>query len=234
MLGIAFTYCSFSSSSSCPSCGRSHWGEQSRRFSSKVLSHCFSSLRSILCWIPSFLLGSPPCLWTENVTQDVRTGRQLLCVPDSFAGHCSRSTSRSSLRLIVKDFKHMRANDGRSDLSALLYSTIKGQGTRQTQKTSAKVYVAFWLAHPSTQDLVIEMRFLDSEVGSCHSVFVTSLFSACFGRFLFSFAMDFIGPKIRAAAIAVLSAFGALLFGLDIGHERVGCDILDKREGAEL
>lgn len=30
--------------------------------------------------------------------------------------------------------------------------------------------------------------------------------------------MDFIGPKIRAAAIAVLSAFGALLFGLDIGY----------------
>eukprot|EP00434_Breviolum_minutum_P025398 symbB.v1.2.022439.t1/scaffold1940.1/size95532/5 len=33
-----------------------------------------------------------------------------------------------------------------------------------------------------------------------------------------SLQTDFIGPKFRAVAIAVLSAFGALLFGLDIGY----------------
>ena len=34
-----------------------------------------------------------------------------------------------------------------------------------------------------------------------------------------SLQTDFIGPKFRAVAIAVLSAFGALLFGLDIGQK---------------
>ena len=33
-----------------------------------------------------------------------------------------------------------------------------------------------------------------------------------------SLQTDLIGPKCRAVAIAVLSAFGALLFGLDIGQ----------------